>query len=144
MELFDPRTPHRESGPVPATAGRVRHPVGVTSHAPTLDGRRFGATDVDAHGEVGLETTFEYHQDSGEIWGFYSGGSVKRGFLVGTRTGDQLDFRYSQLNIDGETSSGHCRSRISVLADGRVRLTETWEWESRIGSGTSAVEEIRS
>ncbi|WP_028933759.1 hypothetical protein [Pseudonocardia spinosispora] len=116
----------------------------MTSHAPSLDGRRFAATDVDAHGEVGLDTTFEYREKDGEIWGSYSGGSVRRGFLVGTRTGDQLDFRYSQLNIDGETSSGHCRSRIDVLTDGRVRLTETWEWESRTGSGTSAVEEFRS
>jgi hypothetical protein len=28
------------------------------------------------------------------------------------------------------------------LPDGRVRLEETWEWESRAGHGTSVVEQI--
>jgi hypothetical protein len=27
-------------------------------------------------------------------------------------------------------------------ADGRLRLEETWEWESRDGSGTSVVEQV--
>jgi hypothetical protein len=29
-----------------------------------------------------------------------------------------------------------------MLADGRLRLDEVWEWESKPGSGTSAIEEI--
>ncbi len=47
-----------------------------------------------------------------------------------------------QLNTTGETASGRCTSRISVLPDGRVRLQEDWAWESRAGSGRSAVEEL--
>ncbi|MFE9766551.1 hypothetical protein ACFYPC_18795 [Streptomyces sp. NPDC005808] len=43
----------------------------------------------------------------------------------------------------GGTSSGHCVSRVTELPDGRVRLEETWEWESQRGSGTSSVEEVR-
>ena len=54
-----------------------------------------------------------------------------------------LEFRYSQLNAAGETSSGRCRSTIAVLRDGRLRLDEVWAWESKAGDGTSAVEEIR-
>jgi hypothetical protein len=69
------------------------------------------------------------------------GGSVRLGFLVGTRNGDRIDFRYSQLNAMGETSNGHCSSQIVVLADGRVRLNEVWSWESKTGEGASAVEE---
>ncbi|WP_028925301.1 hypothetical protein [Pseudonocardia acaciae] len=109
----------------------------------SLDGRRFGSVgDVEA-GEVGVGTVFEYHEDDGEVWAHYSGGAVRRGYLVGTRVGDRLDFRYSQLNDRNETSSGHCVSTVRVLADGRLRMDETWEWESRPGAGTSAVEEIR-
>ncbi|MEU8183262.1 hypothetical protein AB0B85_06825 [Micromonospora sp. NPDC049044] len=108
----------------------------------SLDGRRFrSVTDVVA-GEVGTLTVFAYHERAGEVWAEYAGGSIRRGHLVGTRTGDRLDFRYVQLNTDGQTSSGHCVSEVSVLPDGRVRLHETWSWESRAGSGSSVVEEV--
>ncbi|MGW4664881.1 hypothetical protein [Streptosporangium sandarakinum] len=109
---------------------------------PSLDGRRFRAVADVAGGEVGTETIFTYHQDANEIWGTYAGDSVRRGFLVGTLDGDRIDFRYTQLNLAGETSCGHCVSRITVLADGCLRLDESWEWESRPGSGSSAVEEV--
>ena len=53
------------------------------------------------HGQAGrasAETVFEYHQNGDLIWATYQGGAVRLGFLVGTRDGDTLDFRYSQLN----------------------------------------------
>ncbi|MEV4119825.1 hypothetical protein [Micromonospora sp. NPDC049645] len=108
----------------------------------SLDGRRFAAVADVVAGEVGTETVFEYHEAAGEVWAEYAGGAIRRGRLVGTRDGDRLDFRYVQLNIDGQTSSGHCVSEVSVLPDGRVRLHETWSWESRPGSGSSLVEEL--
>jgi hypothetical protein len=83
-----------------------------------------------------------YHERDGEIRAEYAGGDVVRGRLVGTREGDRLDFRYVQLKLDGTTSSGHCVSEVTELPDGRVRLAETWEWESQPGSGTSLVEEV--
>lgn len=111
---------------------------------PSLDGRRFAALVHTEGGEVGPETVFEYHEDqeSGEIWASYSGGTVRRGFLVGTRSGDVLTFRYSQLNDDHETSSGRCVSQIVREESGLLRLDEVWSWETRPGSGTSAVREI--
>lgn len=111
--------------------------------APSLDGRRFQPAHVDVAGEVGAETTFEYHERDGVVWARYGGGAVRLGFLVGLRYEDTLEFRYSQLNAAGETSSGRCRSTIAALPDGRLRLDEEWAWESRPGVGTSAVEEIR-
>ncbi|MGC5286398.1 hypothetical protein [Micromonospora sp. DT231] len=108
----------------------------------SLDGRRFRAVADVVAGEVGTQTVFTYHERTGEVWAEYAGGSIRRGHLVGTRAGDRLDFRYVQLNADGQTSSGHCVSDVSVLPDGRVRLHETWSWESRPGSGSSVVEEV--
>ncbi|HVQ93826.1 MAG TPA: hypothetical protein VMU51_22500 [Mycobacteriales bacterium] len=94
-------------------------------------------------GEVGAETVFRYGEDdAGEVWASYSGGGIRRGFLVGRRDGDRLDFRYAQLNDARETSTGHCVSVVSTLPDGRLRLDETWQWESRPGQGTSAIEEL--
>lgn len=111
--------------------------------APSLDGRVFVAVDP-GEGEVSSETTFHYTQASDMVSATYSGGRIRRGYLVGVRHGDELDFRYVQLHVDGATADGHCESRVEVLPDGRLRLVESWSWDSRDGSGSSVVEEIRS
>lgn len=120
------------------THHRLGAMTATTTH-PTLDGRTFASLAHTDGGEVGPETVFEYHESDGEIWASYSGGAVHRGFLVGTRDDDTLRFRYSQLNRDGETSSGRCIAEITTTESGRLRLEETWAWETKPGSGTSAV-----
>ncbi|WAU80160.1 hypothetical protein O1Q96_10610 [Streptomyces sp. Qhu-G9] len=110
--------------------------------ARSLDGLVLAPVADQAPGQVGTRTRFVYHEEDGGIWAEYAGGDVVRGRLVGTREGDRLDFRYVQLKADGTTSSGHCVSRVTETPDGRVRLEETWEWESQEGSGTSVVEEV--
>jgi hypothetical protein len=110
---------------------------------PSLEGRRFRGAGTTGTGEVDEGTLFEYHERDGVVWARYEGGAVRLGFLVGTREGDRLEFRYSQVNERGETSSGRCSTTISALADGTLRLDERWAWESRPGEGTSAVEEVR-
>ena len=107
----------------------------------SLDGRVFGVSEMGDEGEASEATVFECHEDGDLVWARYAGGDVRLGFLVGTRDGDRIDFRYSQLNEQGETSNGHCTSQIVVLPDGRVRLNEVWSWESKPGEGTSAIEE---
>ena len=107
-----------------------------------IDGKVFAAVANTASGEVGRTTRFDYRQDGRMIWAEYSGGAVVRGYLVGTRDGDRLDFRYSHLNINLQTANGVCASKLEVLEDGRIRLHETWQWESRPERGTSVVEEI--
>ncbi|MEV4311279.1 hypothetical protein [Actinocrispum sp. NPDC049592] len=107
----------------------------------SLDGLRFRAAEHTEGGEVEPATIFTYHEQDGEIWAEYAGGRIKRGYLVGTRDQDRLEFRYAQLNVRGETSTGHCVSTVEEFG-GRIRLVERWQWESRIGSGTSVVEEI--
>ncbi|MFF3321880.1 hypothetical protein [Streptomyces sp. NPDC002889] len=110
--------------------------------ARSLDGLVLAPVAGQSPGQVGTRTRFTYHEEQGRIWAEYEGGDVVHGRLVGTREGDRLDFRYVQLKTDGGTSSGHCVSTVLELADGRVRLEESWEWESQEGSGTSAVEQV--
>lgn len=69
---------------------------------------------------------------------------MRLGFLVGTRVGNVISFRYSQVSTDGYTANGYCMSRIFQLADGRLDCHEEWEWENRTGSGTSVIRELRS
>ncbi|WP_420078096.1 hypothetical protein ACN6AT_01435 [Streptomyces sp. JL4002] len=107
----------------------------------SLDGLVFVPVADQAPGQVGRQTRFAYHERDGAVWADYRGGDVVRGHLVGTRTDDTVDFRYVQLRLDGTTASGHCVSRVVELPDGRLRLEETWSWESHEGSGTSTVEQ---
>jgi hypothetical protein len=108
-----------------------------------LDGRRFRDVTSEHSGDVSGETVFDYHEDNdGTIWAQYGGGKVRLGFLVGTRENEELDFRYAHVTTSGETATGHCTSRVEVLGDGRLRLHERWEWESKAGTGRSVVEEV--
>ncbi|WP_051812860.1 hypothetical protein [Kitasatospora sp. MBT63] len=109
---------------------------------PSVDGLVFAPVGPAEHGEVDGSTRFAYREQDGVVWASYAGGEIVHGRLVGTRAGDTLKFRYVQLNRGGETAGGHCVSLLSRLPDGRLRLDETWRWESRGGSGTSAVEEV--
>jgi predicted hotdog family 3-hydroxylacyl-ACP dehydratase len=110
--------------------------------APSLDGRRFQAVADVPGGDVSAQTVFEYAEETGLVHARYGGGAIRLGFLVGTRDGDTLRFRYAQVRADGSTASGRCESRIEVLEDGRLRLHETWAWESQPGEGTSSVDEV--
>lgn len=111
--------------------------------APSLDGRIFADVTREHAGDVGGETRFEYHEEAdATIWARYQGGTVRLGFLVGTRRNDELAFRYSHVTTDGKTASGRCRSQVEVLADWRLRLREEWKWESQDGTGVSVVEEV--
>ncbi|MEU6299415.1 hypothetical protein [Streptomyces erythrochromogenes] len=109
--------------------------------ARSLDGLVFVPVADQAPGQVGRSTRFEYHEHDGLVWADYHGGDVVKGHLIGTRAGDTVDFRYVQLRLDGTTASGRCTSLVAELPDGRVRMEETWTWESQEGSGTSAVEQ---
>lgn len=107
-----------------------------------LDGKCFAPVAKASAGEVDEDTRFHYRQDADTIWADYTGGSIVRGYLVGTRDGDELDFRYVHLNRAGETAAGHCHSRIEIGPNGALRLLEVWSWESRDGAGTSVVQEV--
>jgi hypothetical protein len=108
----------------------------------TLDGRRFSPPDNVTGGDVDVNTEFVFHQDGDMIWATYDGGRVRKGFLVGTSNGAYAEFRYTQLLIDGTTANGWSRDRIETLADGTVRLHEAWRWESKVGAGTSVLDEV--
>ena len=106
-----------------------------------MDGRVLRSPDAVEGGQVTPETEFRFRQSGDMVWGRYSGGGVRLGFMVGTSDGDTLRLRYTQLDTAGDTASGSTVDRIESLSDGRVRLHERWAWDSRDGSGTSVLEE---
>lgn len=121
-------------------AGSAPH-AAVDPARAVLDRRTF-APLTNEDGEVGAGTRFHYRQEDDMVWADYAGGTIRRGYLVGTRHGATLDFRYVQVNDSAEVNSGRCTSTIEVLPDGRLRLHEVWQWESKAGSGSSVVEEV--
>jgi hypothetical protein len=131
----------RRPAPRSCNAGVVTTAPGAAADV-VIDGKTFTSVSNTSSGEVDESTRFSYRQTDDTVWADYSGGVIVRGYLVGTRTGDRLDFRYVHLNTSGETAGGRCTSRIVVLPDGRVRMHETWSWESRSGAGESLIEEL--
>ena len=108
------------------------------------DGKMFAAVENSASGDVTGETCFSYHQDGDLVWATYGGGTIRFGTLIAKADEDGvLDMRYQHLTLDGELKTGFGRSVPERLADGRVRLHETWQWTSGDrSSGTSVVEEV--
>lgn len=108
----------------------------------SLDGRTLVGVENAEQGEVSSETRFDFEQDGDRIYARYSGGDIVDGHLLGTLEANRWEIRYVQLNVDGETASGHSVGTLRILEDGRVRVEDEWEWESKDGTGKSALEEI--
>ncbi|ARK13114.1 n-acetylglutamate synthase [Fibrivirga algicola] len=104
----------------------------------------FRAVRNTANGETSTATIFYYEQTGNILTGKYCGGRIVTGQLLGLVGEDgQLDFRYQQINTDGQLMTGCCQSTPEVLPTGKIRLHETWRWTSGDeSSGTSTVDEI--
>ena len=107
----------------------------------SVDGRFFTAVENSESGEVSDQTIFCYHQKGSMIWAEYSGGSVAKGFLIGTMDENRgLHFTYQHLNNAGELKAGSCDSEPRE-ENGRLRFYEKWQWTTG-EAGASVIEEI--
>jgi hypothetical protein len=108
------------------------------------DGRRFRVVDQSSNSETSAETVFAYRQTGRIVTAEYAGGGILSGHLIGVVDDNGvIELRYHQVNRRLELMTGRCRSTPEVLADGRIRLYEDWQWTSGDGSaGQSMIEEI--
>jgi hypothetical protein len=109
----------------------------------SLDGRTLVGVSNEG-GEVGTETRFDFEQDGDHVRARYAGGEVVEGYLLGTVDGREYDIRYVQINEAGETATGHAIGDVELLDDGRVRVADEWEWESKPGGGETVLEEVEA
>lgn len=95
------------------------------------------------NGETSSETIFNYQQNESILTAEYKGGKIKKGHLIGlVDENGNIDMRYHQVNENGELMTGKCHSRPEILASGKIRLHEEWEWTSGdYSKGTSILEE---
>ena len=107
----------------------------------SLEDRYFTAVSNSDTGEVSDQTVFSYHQKENVIWAEYSGGSIIKGFLLGTiDENNNLHFDYRHINSDGESKSGSCDSK-PCFENGKLRFYESWKWTDG-QAGTSVIEEL--
>jgi len=95
--------------------------------------------------EVGVvegDTLFTFTQEGSVVSAHYSGGRVRLGYLVGFRSPAGLRFRYVQLDTEDRLDSGCSECEIGRTPDGKVRLLEHFQWDTREGSGTNLFEEV--
>ncbi|WP_375444807.1 n-acetylglutamate synthase [uncultured Fibrella sp.] len=106
--------------------------------------KTFRAVSNSGNGETSAETIFHYKQVGNVLMAEYSGGRIVAGHLLGlVDEAGQLDFRYHQINTDGQLMTGQCQSVPEQLPNGKIRLHETWQWTSGDqSSGTSVVDEV--
>lgn len=101
---------------------------------PDYDGLLFGPPEMLAGAVLG-----RYHQQQDVISAEFSGDRVRAGRLVGLADASGvITAAYCQIMRDGEVVAGRCVSTPTVLADGRIMLTEQW----RRCDGSSGVSQI--
>ena len=96
------------------------------------------------NGEVDGQTVFSYHQNGNLLWAEYSGGDVIKGTLIGTvKQNGCLEFTYQHVNTGMQTRVGMCQSRPKFLENGKLELTEEWQWmNGDCSKGTSVLAEV--
>lgn len=107
-----------------------------------LDGVRMFVSSRAATGVVGSDTHLHFTQRGSRVAARYAGGSVARGWLVGTIAGSELVFRYLQREKSGETHGGSSVCHVERRLDGRLRVTEHFTWSSRPGCGVNVFDEV--
>ncbi|MBL1073644.1 hypothetical protein JK358_04490 [Nocardia sp. 2] len=103
------------------------------------NGRRFHNPDA-ADGVIA-----RYHQRDDLVWGYFSGGAVRRGSVTGLCGPDAaLRLVYTMVLADGTLVAGRTHSTVEYTSDGRLRLREEWErFGASATTGISYLEEIR-
>ncbi len=107
------------------------------------NGKIFRVVTNSGNGETSSDTTFIYKQVGNILTSEYAGGTIVKGQLIGIvdDTG-KIDMRYHQVNENGELMTGICTSTPELMANGKIRLHESWQWTSGDKSkGKSIIEE---
>ena len=109
----------------------------------SLDGKRMHVTKTAGIGVVNSDTYFDFKQEGSTVTASYSGGGIETAYLVGKLIDNNFEFRYAQLQTDGNLDGGHSNCEVNVLQDGRTQIVEHFQWESREGTGTNIIEEVK-
>src|SRR6266404_3543973 len=114
------------------TAGLIF--AGGKSEPISLDEIKMNVVKTAENGVVNHETIFHFSQKDGIVSAEYQGGKISKGFLVGKlQNQNQLEFSYCQMQVDGKLDNGVSTCQLSKNENGKITLTEHFEWKSRPG-----------
>jgi hypothetical protein len=108
---------------------------------PELTGVRMKVIATADTGVVSSETELVFEQVGAIVSARYRGGSIMDGYLIGHLEGMTLHFRYIQADFAGRIDAGVSEGRFERLLDGRLRMTEEFQWTTRPNGGTNVFEE---
>ena len=93
------------------------------------NGKKFVPLLNTDNGEVDSNTVFHYHQNGNDFSADYSGGEIKKGYMIGKVSDNgELDFYYEHINVDDEIRAGRCHSVPRLNNDGKIEMYEEWQW----------------
>lgn len=106
--------------------------------------KRFESVSNSTNGEVSSYTVFHYMQEGNILTGFYSGGLIIKGLLLGKVHEDGcIDMVYQHINATGEIRTGKCLSEPFWDEQGKLHLKESWQWTNGdLSKGSSEIREI--
>ncbi len=107
-----------------------------------LDGRKMRAVQTAPNGKIGWETIFHFSQTGNVVEAHYAGGRITTGYLTGILHKTALSFRYCQISDLSEIEGGASLCHLEQTQDGRVRVIESFAWESQSGGGVNIIEEF--
>ena len=107
-----------------------------------LNGLSFQVSTTAIAGVVSSDTRLAFLQRGSRILGRYHGGTIRRGYLVGSVEGNTMRFRYSQRETSGGTHGGRSVCVLEFLSDGRLRIREHFTWKTREGAGVNIFDQI--
>lgn len=122
------------------SSGNARTPRLIAGNV--LNGCVMTTVAAAATGVVDASTTLRFRQDGRLFSARYDGGAIFDGLLVGTISPDgSVSFRYAQADREGRLDQGVSTGQLMRLEDGRLRLTESFQWLTRPGGGENVFEE---
>ncbi|SEJ46089.1 hypothetical protein SAMN05192553_10472 [Cyclobacterium xiamenense] len=106
--------------------------------------KKFKLVRTTTNGAVSGDILFHYQQQGRLLWCSYRSESILMGHLLGTvDEAGTITMSYHQVDPSGEIMTGTCRSTPEILANGKIRLHEKWQWTSGDeSSGESVLEEF--
>jgi hypothetical protein len=107
-----------------------------------LNGLSFQVGATATAGVVSSDTRLDLIQRGNRVFGRYRGGSIRRGYLVGSIVGHTMHFRYSQRETAGGIHGGRSICLLALLPDGRLRIWEHFAWKTREGAGVNIFDQI--
>jgi hypothetical protein len=106
--------------------------------------KKFKVISNSENGELSSELVFHYKQDGNVLSCTYTDKDILKGHLLGwVDQGGKIEMNYHQINKAGILMTGQCTSTPELLANGKIRLHESWQWTSGdCTKGNSTLEEV--